>query len=311
MEYEMIELRKKIGDILCEFGEKDSRIYVLDSDLAKSTTSAKFRDTFPDRFVETGIAEASAMSIASGIASEGQIPFYVNFAMFVSGTAWTQLRQAAYANLNVKMIATHPGMDDGPDGASHHANEDIALVRTLPNVKVLVPSNVKELKQAIKMAIESDGPVYIRCARDVVPNVEFQNNSEIGKSMIVEDLGNDFALIYEGTATAIAYKGFDALKEKGYKGKLINIFSIKPMDVELINNIAQTVKGIVTVENHSIIGGLGGAIAEVLAKNPKHAKLDYIGVPDVFTESGKASDVKAKYGLNVDNIIEKVEGVMK
>lgn len=309
--YEMIEMRKKIGDILCEFGEKDQRIYVLDSDLAKSTTSAKFRDTFPDRFVETGIAEASAMSIATGIASEGQIPFYVNFAIFVSGTAWTQLRQAAYANANVKMIVTHPGMDNGPDGATHHANEDIALVRSLPNVKVLVPSNIKELKQAIKMAIEYDGPVYIRCARDVVPDVEFETEAQIGKSTIVEDLGNDFALIYEGTAAAIAYEGFEVLKEKGYKGKLINIFSIKPMDTDFINNIASTVKGIVTVENHSIIGGLGGAIAEVIAQKPQHAKLAYVGVPDVFTESGKASDVKAKYGLNVNNIVEKVESVIK
>lgn len=309
--YEMIEMRKKIGDILCEFGEKDQRIYVLDSDLAKSTTSAKFRDTFPDRFVETGIAEASAMSIATGIASEGQIPFYVNFAIFVSGTAWTQLRQAAYAKANVKMIVTHPGMDNGPDGATHHANEDIALVRTLPNVKVLVPSNVKELKQAIKMAIEYDGPVYIRCARDIVPDVEFETEAQIGKSTVVEDLGNDFALIYEGTAAAIAYEGFEALKEKGYKGKLINIFSIKPMDTDFINNIASTVKGIVTVENHSIIGGLGGAIAEVIAQKPQHAKLAYVGVQDVFTESGRASDVKAKYGLNVNNIVEKVESVMK
>lgn len=311
MSYEMIEMRKKIGDILCEFGELDQRIYVLDSDLAKSTTSAKFRDTYPNRFVETGIAEASAMSIASGIASEGQIPFYVNFAIFVSGTAWTQLRQAAYANLNVKMIVTHPGMDNGPDGASHHANEDIALVRTLPNVKVLIPSNIKELRKAIKMAIEYNGPVYIRCARDVVPDVEFDGEAQMGKSTVVEDLGNDFALIYEGTAAAIAYKGFEALKEKGYKGKLINIFSVKPMDIDFINNIASTVKGIVTVENHSVLGGIGGAIAEVIAQNPQHAKLAYVGVPDVFTESGKSADVKAKYGLNVENIISKVESVIK
>ena len=311
MNYDMISIREKIGEILCEFGENDSRIYVLDSDLAKSTTSAKFRDKYPDRFVETGIAEASAMSIASGIAAEGQIPFYVNFAMFVSGTAWTQLRQAAYANLNVKMIATHPGMDDGPDGASHHANEDIALVRTLPNVKVLIPSNIKELKQAIKMAIECQGPVYIRAARDVVPNVELEQDAYMGKSIVVEDDGNDFALIYEGTATAIAYEGFEALKEKGYKGKLINLFSVKPMDKEFIKGLASTVKGIVTVENHSILGGIGGAIAEILAQESHHAKLAYVGVPDVFTESGKSADVKAKYGLNVQNIIEKVESVMQ
>ena len=310
MNYEMVEICKKVGETLCEFGEKDERIYVLDSDLSKSTTSVKFKERYPDRFIETGIAEASAMSIASGIALEGQIPFYVNFAMFVSGTAWTQLRQAAYSNLNVKLIATHTGMDDGPDGASHHANEDIALVRTLPNVKVLVPSNVKELKQAIKLAIECQGPVYIRATRDFVPDVNLEQDAQIGKSIIVEDLGNDFALIYEGTSTAVAYESFEVLKEKGYKGKLINIFSVKPLDLDLINNISQTVKGIVTIENHSIIGGIGGAIAEVLATKSHHAKLAYVGVPDVFTESGKASDVKAKYGLNVENIIQKVESVI-
>ena len=311
MNYEMIEIRKKIGDILCEFGEKDERIYVLDSDLGKSTTSVKFRDKFPERFVETGIAEGSAMSIATGIASEGQIPFYVNFAIFVSGTAWTQLRQAAYSNLNVKMIVTHSGMDDGQDGASHHANEDIALVRSIPNVKILIPSNIKEFKQAVKIAIEHNGPVYIRVARDVVPNIELEQDAELGKATIVEDNGNDFALIYEGTSTAIAYEGFEALTQKGYKGKLINIFSVKPIDVNLINNLADTVKGIVTIENHSVIGGLGGSIAEILAQKSQHAKLAYIGVNDVFTESGKASDVKAKYGINVENIVAKVESVIK
>lgn len=309
MEY--ICLRDKIGEFLCEFAEKDERIYVLDSDLAKSTKTQIFGEKYPNRFIETGIAEASAMSIASGIASEGQIPFYVNFATFVTGTAWTQVRQAAYANLNVKMIGTYVGMDNGPDGASHHANEDIALMRILPNLKVLVPSNVQELKQAIKIAIEYDGPVYIRATRDVVPDIELKEEAQIGKSIIVEDLGNDFALIYEGTTASIAYKGFEILKEKGYNGKLINIFSVKPLDIELINNLASTVKGIVTIENHSILGGIGGAIAEIIASKSQHAKLAYVGVEDVFTESGKASDVKAKYGLNVENIITKVESVMK
>ena len=311
MSYEMIELRKKIGEILCEIGEKDSRIYVLDSDLAKSTTSVKFKEKFPDRFIETGIAEASAMSIATGIASEGQIPFYVNFATFVSGTAWTQLRQCAYANANVKMIATHPGMDNGPDGASHHANEDIAIVRTIPNVKLLIPSNVKELEKSIKLAINYNGPVYIRCARDVVPDINLDKNMEIGKAVVVKDDGEDFALIYEGTATAVAYKGFEELINKGYKGKLINIFSIKPIDTEIIKAIATTVKVIVTVENHSIIGGLGGAVAEILAQNSQHAKLKMVGVQDVFTESGKAIDVKTKYGITSENIIKKVEEEFK
>lgn len=311
MNYDMVSIRAKIGEILCEIGEKNEKIYVLDSDLAKSTTSIKFKEKFPNRFIETGIAEGSAMSIASGIASEGQIPFYVNFAIFVSGTAWTQLRQAAYSNLNVKMIATHAGMDDGPDGASHHANEDIALVRTIPNLKVLIPSNVKELREAIKIAIEHQGPVYIRVSRDVVPNVEFEEEVKLGKSRIVEDLGNDFALIYEGTSTTIAYESFEKLKEIGYKGKLINIFSVKPIDDKLINKLAEEVKGIVTIENHSVLGGVGSRIAEILAQKPKHAPITYIGVEDVFTESGNATELKEKYGLNINNIVSKVENLIK
>lgn len=309
MDYKEVCLRDKIGEFLCDFAENDNRIYVIDSDLAKSTKTLIFKEKFPERFIQAGIAEASAISIAAGLASEGQIPFYVNFATFVTGTAWTQVRQSAYANLNVKMIGTYVGMDNGPDGASHHANEDIALMRMIPNIKILVPSNVKELKQAIKIAIEYDGPVYIRATRDVVPDVELEQEAQIGKSIIVEDQGNDFALIYEGTATGISYKAFEVLKEKGYHGKLINIFSIKPIDIELINNLSSTVKGIVTVENHSVIGGLGGAIAEILAQKSEHPKLAYVGVEDVFTESGKATDVKEKYGLNVENIVAKVEVV--
>ena len=307
MEYKEVCLRDKIGEFLCEFAENDNRIYVIDSDLAKSTKTLIFKDKYPNRFIQAGIAEASAVSIADGLASEGQIPFYVNFATFVTGTAWTQVRQSAYANSNVKLIGTYVGMDNGPDGASHHANEDIALMRMIPNMKVLVPSNVKELKQAIKIAIDYDGPVYIRATRDTVPDVELKQNAEVGKSIIIEDNGDDFALIYEGTTASLAYKSFQALKEKGYNGKLINIFSIKPIDENLINNLASEVKGIVTLENHSILGGLGGAIAEVIAKKSIHAPIEYVGVEDVFTESGKAADVKAKYGLNMENIIKKVE----
>ena len=307
MEYKEVCLRDKIGEFLCEFAENDSRIYVIDSDLAKSTKTLIFKDQYPNRFIQAGIAEASAISIADGLAAEGQIPFYVNFATFVTGTAWTQVRQSAYANSNVKLIGTYVGMDNGPDGASHHANEDIALMRMIPNMKVLVPSNVKELKQAIKIAIDYDGPVYIRATRDTVPDVELEQNAEVGKSIIIEDNGDDFALIYEGTTASLAYKSFQALKEKGYNGKLINIFSIKPIDENLINNLASAVKGIVTLENHSILGGLGGAIAEVIAKKSIHAPIEYVGVEDVFTESGKAADVKAKYGLNMENIIKKVE----
>ena len=310
MEQEMVCLKDKIGEMLCEFARQDNRIYALDSNLAKSTTTLKFEKEFPERFVECGIAEASALSIATGLAAEGQIPFYVNFAIFVAGTAWTQIRQAAYANSNVKMIGTYSGMDNGKDGASHHANEDLTLIRSIPNVKVLVPSNVKEMKEAIKIAIEYNGPVYIRVTRDNVPNVEFEIYAQIGKANIVEDFGNDFALIYEGTSASVAYNSFEILKEKGYNGKLVNIFSVKPLDIELINKLASEVKVMVTIENHSIIGGLGGAIAEVLAQKPNHAPIRYVGVEDVFTESGSATEVKEKYGLNVENIVSKVESIM-
>ena len=311
MEEKMICLRDKIGEFLCEFGENDDRIYVIDSDLAKSTKAIEFQNKFPEKFVEAGISEASAMSIAMGLASEGQIPFYVNFAIFVSGTAWTQLRQAAYANSNIKMIASYAGMDNGKDGATHHANEDLAIVRAIPNVKILVPSNVKEMKEAMKIAIEYNGPVYIRVARDVVPDVEFAGEPEIGKSTIVRDNGNDFAIIYEGTAAGIAYKGFETLQQNGYNGKLINIFSVKPLDIDMINMISNNVKCILTIENHSIIGGLGGAISEILAQKKSHAPISFIGVNDVFTESGSATEVKEKYGLNVENIVNKVEKMLK
>ena len=311
MEYKEVCLRDKIGEFLCEFDENDNRIYVIDSDLAKSTKTLIFKDKYPNRFIQAGIAEASAVSIAEGLAAEGQIPFYVNFATFVTGTAWTQVRQSAYANSNVKLIGTYVGMDNGPDGASHHANEDIALMRMIPNIKIVVPSNIKELKQAIKIAIQCDGPVYIRATRDVVPDVELEQDAETGKSIIVEDNGNDFALIYEGTTAKLAYESFEKLKEKGYNGKLVNIFSIKPIDIKLINNLALNVKGMVTLENHSILGGLGGAITEVIAQKSTHAPISYVGVEDVFTESGKAIDVKSKYGLNVENIVKKVEEIIK
>ena len=305
MVFKTVSPRDKIGEILCEYGE-DKRIYVLDSDLAKSTTSVKFGEKYPERFVECGISEQSAMSIATVLAIEGKIPFYVNFAILATGTAWTQLRQACYSNANIKIIGTHPGMDDGPDGASHHANEDIALTRAIPNLKVLIPSSIEELRDAIELAIKHEGPVYIRAARDVVPVLDITHDKvEFGKAEIVKDDGNDLALIYEGTAAFCAMEAYEELKKEGYACKMINISSIKPIDTDMIEMLVNNVKGIVTVENHSIIGGLGGAVAEVLSEYSRHPKLRRVGVEDVFTESGKISDVKKKYGLNTENIIKK------
>lgn len=311
MGFKTVSPRDKIGEILCEFGDNE-RIYVLDSDLAKSTTSIKFGEKYPDRFVECGISEQSAMSIATGLAIENKIPFYVNFAILATGTAWTQLRQACYSNANIKVISTHPGMDDGPDGASHHANEDIAITRSIPNLKILVPSSIEELREAIALAIKYEGPVYIRTARDVVPVLDIKHHPvEFGKADIIIDEGNDLALIYEGTAALCALEAYEELKTNGYKCKVINILSIKPIDTEMIDKLVKEVKGIVTIENHSVIGGLGGAVAEVLSKYSSHPKLGMVGVEDVFTESGNISDVKKKYGLNNENVINKCKEVLK
>lgn len=306
MQYSMITLRELVGDTLVEAGKKNPNIYVLDSDLAKSTTTNKFQETFPDRFLELGIAEQNAMSTAAGIASEGKIPFYVNFAIFVSGTCWTQLRQICYANLNVKMIATHPGMDGGFDGATHHANEDLALMRVLPNLKVLVPSNPDEFRAAVQLAINYNGPVYIRCSRDSVPNLPAKESVQIGKAVVTEDLGNDFAILYEGSATDLAFRSFAACKERGLNGKLINLFSVKPIDYVLVRKVAAEVKKLVTIENHSIIGGIGSLVAETICDMEVHAPLERVGVEDTFTESGPSALVKEKYGLNVENVLKKI-----
>ena len=306
MSYETISMRSLIGKCLVEEAKENNGIYVLDADLAHSTTTDVFEKEYPDRFIETGIAEQNALSIASGIAYAGKIPFFVDFAMFVAGTTFTQIRMACYANINLKLIASHPGMDGGFDGASHHANEDLALMRALPNMKVLIPSNPDELKEAIHTAILTPGPVYIRCARDNVPNLSMVSKPEIGKATVVSDCGNDFALIYEGSATLQAMEAFEDAKGKGLRGKLVNIYSLKPLDKQTIISLGQEVKGIVTVENHSVIGGLGSSVSEVLALDRNHAKLRMVGVGDVFTESGKSLELKNKYGLNSTNIIDKI-----
>ncbi len=309
MQYNLITLRELVGATLVEVGTENQDIYVIDSDLAKSTTTNKFQDAFPERFFESGIAEQNAMSVAAGMATEGKIPFYVNFAIFVSGTCWTQLRQICYANLNVKMIATHPGMDGSYDGATHHANEDIALMRVLPNLKILSPSNPDELSQAVKLAAKIQGPVYIRCARDSVPNLPAKKQVELGKAVITEDLGDDFAILYEGSTADLAMRSFEACKENGWKGKLVHVFSIKPVDSACICSIAGKVKKMVTVENHSVLGGLGSLTAEVICNMPNHAPLAQVGVEDVFTESGSLKAVKEKYGLTVENVLKKLEEI--
>ena len=304
MENNLICLREHVGEALCEYG-KDGRLFVLDADLAKSTTTAKFQERYPDRFLEMGISEQSAMSAASGLAIEGKIPFFVSFALFTTGTPWTQLRQACYSRLNVKVIGTHPGLDDGPDGASHHADEDLALTRVLPNLTVLTPSSLDELRDSIGLAVETDGPFYIRVARDTVPVLDAPHQAvRLGRFIVNYDDGGDVAILYEGSALKAAYQGYCILKKEGVRCKLINISCLKPIDRAGLCAMAKSVKGIVTVENHSVLGGLGGAVAEVLMNEGISAGFAQVGVQDVFTESGKIDDLKQKYGITGEHVAE-------
>lgn len=308
--YEMISPRDFIGEILCDLAKENDKIVVLDSDLSSSVTTNKFADKYPERFFEMGIAEQNTMGAATGLALEGLIPFYVNFAIFVTGTIWTQLRQACYAKANVKLIGSHPGMDDGPDGATHHALEDIALSRVIPNLVIMNPIDKEELAACIKKAAEIDGPVYIRVARDVVPKLHQEiYNFELGKIEIIHNDGNDYAIVFEGTAAKQAVEAYEELKEQGYKNKLISIGSIKPIDKEGISKIVSEVKGIVTVENHTINGGLAGSISEILLENGVTTKFKRIGVMDTFTESGVTKDVKNKYGISKEHIVEIIKNL--
>lgn len=303
--YEMISPRDFIGEILCDLAKENDKIVVLDSDLSSSVTTNKFADKYPERFFEMGIAEQNTMGTATGLALEGLIPFYVNFTIFVTGTIWTQLRQACYTKANVKLIGSHPGMDDGPDGATHHALEDIALSRVIPNLVVMNPIDKEDLISCIKKAAEIDGPVYIRVARDVVPKIHQKtSNFELGKIETIYNDGNDYAIIFEGTAAKQAVEAYEELKEQGYKNKLVSIRSIKPIDRDGILKIASEVKGIVTVENHTINGGLAGSISEILLENEVITKFKRVGVMDTFTESGVTKDVKDKYGISKEHIVE-------
>lgn len=308
MAYQTVSLRDYVGKTLNRLYEP--RMYVLDGDLSGATRSQHFQKEHPDRFIECGISETSGVSIATGLAMEGMIPFYVNFAIFCTGSAWTQVRMACYAGANLKLLATHPGMDNGPDGASHHGNEDIALMRTLPNMRILIPQSPEELEQAVRQAIAVDGPCYIRVARDSAPVLEknLSAGKPFGGAKLIRDEGDDFAIVYEGAALMAAQLGFDRLLEEGRRGRLIQVQTVKPFPEEELLPLIRDVKSLVTVENHTIIGGLGGAVAEMLAALPAHPPLKRVGVHDEFTQSGSTAKIKERYGLSAGHVARAVLG---
>ncbi len=306
-----IATREAYGNALAEFGS-DTRIVVFDADLSKSTKTDTFKKKYPERFFNMGIAEANMMVTAAGMASCGKIAFASTFAMFAAGRAFEQIRNSiCYPKLNVKIAATHAGITVGEDGASHQAIEDIAIMRALPNMTVLSPADAVETRHAIKAAIEHDGPVYIRLGRLNVPVIFAEENYkyELGKGITLSE-GNDVTIIATGMMVQAALEAKDALKQEGIDARVIDIHTIKPIDVELIVKAAKETGAIVTAEEHNIIGGLGSAVAEVVTENHPVPVLR-VGVMDKFGKSGKPDVLMEMYGLTAANIAAKVKDVMK
>lgn len=290
--------RDEIGKALIALKNKGYPIVAIDSDLASSTRTDQFQAAFPASFFEMGIAEGSAMSFAVGQAVEGNIPFYVNFAMFVTGTAWTQLRQACYAKANIKLVGSHPGMDDGPDGASHHALEDLALTRVLPGLTILTPADADEIEDAFEQAVKIDGPVYIRVAREPMPVRDKSVIPRVTDIAAIAENGNDFAILFEGTVMEQAMEGYEKLVAEGKKGKLIHVAKLKPFNHDAFYALIEGCPSLVTIENHTVNGGLGGQIAETMSQMGVAAKLCRLGTQDTFTESGNSRELKTKYGIS-------------
>ena len=305
-----IATRDAYGKALAEFGDTYDFI-VMDADLSGATKTNTFAKKFPERFFNCGIAEGNMVTTAAGIATTGKTVFASTFAVFASGRAFEQIRNSvAYPNLNVKIGATHAGISVGEDGASHQAIADIAIMRAVPNMVVLNPADATETKYAIKAAIEHNGPVYIRLGRPAVPVIfdEADYKFEFGKGITVSE-GDDITIISTGLMTIEAHKAVETLKSEGINARLINIHTIKPIDRDIIIKAAKETGNIITVEEHSVIGGLGGAVAEVLCEECP-CKLTRMGLNDVFGQSGKPEELLELYGLTDKHIVAKVKEVL-
>lgn len=303
-----IATRESYGNALAELGKEFENLVVLDADLSGATKTGVFKKAFPERHINCGIAEGNMMSVAAGIATTGKVPFASTFAMFAAGRAFEQVRNSiGYPHLNVKIGATHAGISVGEDGATHQCNEDIALMRTIPGMVVLNPSDDVEAKAAVRAAYEHNGPVYLRFGRLAVPviNDNADYKFEIGKGIVLRE-GTDVTIFATGLEVAEALEAAEKLAADGISAKVINIHTIKPLDKELVIAAAKATGKVVTVEEHSVIGGLGSAICDVLAEEAP-TKVIKIGINDVFGESGPAVELIKKYGLDADSIYEKVK----
>jgi transketolase len=303
---DLIATREAYGQTLQEIG-KDRNIIVMDADLSKSTKTAEFKKLYPERFFSAGIAEANMVSVAAGLATCGKTVFVSSYAVFATGRAYDQIRASVcYPKLNVKIGASHAGISVGEDGATHQSTEDISLMRSLPNMVVVSPCDAVETIQAVKAAAQTPGPFYLRFGRLPVPIINDKNTYEfkLGKGVVLKE-GKDITIVATGLMVAEALNAAVELEKSGIRAEVINIHTIKPIDRELLINSAKKTGRVLTVEEHSIIGGLGSAVAEVLAEEyPVPVKR--MGMNDCFGKSGKAKDVLEFFGLTADNIKKKV-----
>ena len=307
-EIKKIATRDSYGNALTELGKEYENLVVLDADLAGATKTSVFQKAFPNRHIDCGIAEANMTGIAAGLATCGKIPFASSFAMFSAGRAFEQVRNSiGYPHLNVKIGATHAGISVGEDGATHQCNEDLALMRTIPGMVIINPADDVEARAAVRAACEYEGPVYLRFGRLAIPviNDEATYHFEIGKGVILKE-GTDVTIVATGLCVSESLEAAKLLEEDGISAQVINIHTIKPLDEELIVAAAKKTKKIVTVEEHSIIGGLGGAVSELLGEKAP-TQILRIGVMDTFGESGPAAELIKKYGLDAKSIYEKVK----
>ena len=307
-----IATRDSYGNALAKLGAEHEDIVVLDADLAAATKTGVFKKAYPERFIDCGIAESNMMGVAAGLAAAGKVPFASSFAMFAAGRAFEQVRNSiGYPHLNVKIGATHAGISVGEDGATHQCNEDIALMRTIPGMVVINPSDDVEAKAAVRAAYEHDGPVYLRFGRLAVPviNDRADYKFELGKGVVLRE-GKDVTIIATGLPVNNCLEAAEKLAADGIEAKVINIHTIKPLDEELVIAAAKETGKVVTVEEHSVIGGLGSAVCDVLSGKAPTQVME-IGINDVFGESGPAVELIKKYGLDADSICEKVKGFIR
>ena len=300
-----IATRQSYGEELAKLGEENENIVVLDADLSTATKTELFAEKFPDRFIDVGIAEQNLMGISAGLSTFGKIPYASTFAVFAAGRAYEQIRNSiAYPKLNVKICATHAGVTVGEDGATHQMLEDLSLMRGLPNMTVICPSDDIQTKWAVREIAKINGPVYLRLCRLKTPVIYDTDNFEIGKAVQIGN-GTDASILATGVCVSEAIKAMEILKAKGINVRVIDVHTIKPIDKEMIVKCAKETKRIITVEDHSVIGGLGSSVCEVLSEEYP-AKVERMGIMDTFGQSGNGEELLAYYKIDSNAIVEKM-----